>query len=61
MLAALNGHVITTVKNLQAAGASITEKSEDGYSALHFAAINGNISIMLVHTTLPSRGWSEHQ
>jgi hypothetical protein len=45
MVAAGRGHT-ETVKVLQAAGASITEKDDYGCSALHYAASYGNLSLL---------------
>jgi hypothetical protein len=36
----------TTVKYLQAAGASITEKNDNGFSALHLAAHRGRLALL---------------
>jgi ankyrin repeat protein len=44
MVAAMHDHA-TTVKFLQSAGASTTEKDYDGWSALHYAAHNGRLSL----------------
>jgi hypothetical protein len=45
MMAAAYGHA-TTVEFLHAAGASIIEKSNIGWSALHYAACNGRLSLL---------------
>jgi ankyrin repeat protein len=58
MLAAMSGH-IETVKFLHAAGASITEKNDEGFSALHLAAHRGRLA--LLQLMLSKRGQRAHQ